>query len=87
MSDESIKKAEAIIQEILDGAGLRWYVAQGEFEYGPFSAEKIRELIYQGYVNVNVDVRTDRHREWEPLSQVPELVPEECFIDIDVYGK
>ena len=59
----------------------QWYVQKGARVLGPFSAEEVGRFLLLGRVR-NTD-RVSRDGElWEPVTQVPELVPEE-LLDLD----
>lgn len=59
----------------------QWYVQKGSRVLGPFSAEEVGRFLLLGRVR-NTD-RVSRDGElWEPVTQVPELVPEE-LLDLD----
>ena len=59
----------------------QWYVQKGSRVLGPFSAGEVGRFLLLGRVR-----RTDRVSRdgelWEPVTQVPELVPEE-LLDLD----
>lgn len=42
-------------------------------EYGPISAEQIRQWVSEGRVNAQTQVRAEGETEWKPLSAVPEF--------------
>lgn len=59
----------------------QWYVQKGARVLGPFSVEEVGRFLLLGRVR-NTD-RVSRDGElWEPVTQVPELVPEE-LLDLD----
>ena len=61
-----------------------WYVQKGARVLGPFSPEEVGRFLLLGRVR-NTD-RVSRDGElWEPVTQVPELVPEE-LLDLDAAG-
>lgn len=58
-----------------------WYVQKGSRVLGPFSPTEVGRFLLLGRVR-NTD-RVSRDGElWEPVTQVPELVPEE-LLDLD----
>ena len=61
-----------------------WYVQKGARVLGPFSPDEVGRFLLLGRVR-NTD-RVSRDGElWEPVTQVPELVPEE-LLDLDASG-
>ena len=65
-------------------AEAEWYVQKGARVLGPFSPEEVGRFLLLGRVR-NTD-RVSRDGElWEPVTQVPELVPEE-LLDLDASG-
>ena len=59
----------------------QWYVQKGSRVQGPFSASEVGRFLLLGRVR-NTD-RVSRDGElWEPVTQVPELIPEE-LLDLD----
>ena len=44
-------------------------------EYGPVSAEQIRQWITEGRVNAETKLQAEGGGEWKPLAEVPELAP------------
>jgi len=61
-----------------------WYVQKGARVLGPFSPTEVGRFLLLGRVR-NTD-RVSRDGElWEPVTQVPELVPEE-LLDLDGDG-
>ena len=61
-----------------------WYVQKGSRVQGPYSANEVGRYLLLGRVR-NTD-RVSRDGElWEPVTQVPELIPEELLdLDTDV---
>ncbi len=61
-----------------------WYVQKGSRVQGPYSAHEVGRYLLLGRVR-NTD-RVSRDGElWEPVTQVPELIPEELLdLDTDV---
>ena len=58
--------------------GGPWYVQKGSRVQGPFTAEEVGRFLLLGRVR-NTD-RVSRDGElWEPVTQVPELIPEELL--------
>jgi len=56
----------------------QWYVQKGSRVQGPFSASEVGRFLLLGRVR-NTD-RVSRDGElWEPVTQVPELIPEELL--------
>jgi len=56
----------------------QWYVQKGARVQGPFSATEVGRFLLLGRVR-NTD-RVSRDGElWEPVTQVPELIPEELL--------
>lgn len=56
----------------------QWYVQKGSRVQGPFSANEVGRFLLLGRVR-NTD-RVSRDGElWEPVTQVPELIPEELL--------
>ncbi len=47
--------------------------------HGPYPAKKIRHYFLLGRIRSTDEVSSDGGRTWEPLSQVPELVPDELL--------
>jgi len=69
-------------QAVSDDA--EWYVQKGARVLGPFSPKEVGRFLLLGRVR-NTD-RVSRDGElWEPVTQVPELVPEE-LLDLDATG-
>ena len=69
-------------QAVSDDA--EWYVQKGARVLGPFSPDEVGRFLLLGRVR-NTD-RVSRDGElWEPVTQVPELVPEE-LLDLDATG-
>ncbi len=62
----------------------QWYVQKGSRVQGPYSAHEVGRYLLLGRVR-NTD-RVSRDGElWEPVTQVPELIPEELLdLDTDV---
>jgi len=62
----------------------QWYVQKGPRVQGPYSAHEVGRYLLLGRVR-NTD-RVSRDGElWEPVTQVPELIPEELLdLDTDV---
>ena len=58
-----------------------WYVQQGARLQGPYTASDIRRYLLLGRIRRNDRVSRDGDL-WEPVTQVPELVPEE-LLDLD----
>jgi len=59
----------------------QWYVQKGARVQGPYSATEVGRFLLLGRVR-NTD-RVSRDGElWEPVTQVPELIPEE-LLDLD----
>lgn len=65
------------------GGGIeeQWYVQQGSRLQGPYSAQDIGRYLLLGRIRRNDRVSRDGEL-WEPVTQVPELVPEE-LLDLD----
>ena len=61
-----------------------WYVQKGSRVLGPFSAGEIGRFLLLGRVRGTDRVSRDGEL-WEPVTQVPELVPEE-LLDLDADG-
>lgn len=59
----------------------QWYVQKGARVLGPFSAEEVGRFLLLGRVRSSDRVSRDGEL-WEPVTQVPELVPEE-LLDLD----
>lgn len=66
-----------------NGAGVddQWYVQHGSRLQGPYSAEEIGRHLLLGRIRRQDRVSRDGEL-WEPVTQVPELVPEE-LLDLD----
>lgn len=62
----------------------QWYVQKGSRVQGPYTAHEVGRYLLLGRVR-NTD-RVSRDGElWEPVTQVPELIPEELLdLDTDV---
>lgn len=62
----------------------QWYIQKGSRVQGPYSAHEVGRYLLLGRVR-NTD-RVSRDGEiWEPVTQVPELIPEELLdLDTDV---
>ncbi len=59
----------------------QWYVQKGSRVQGPYSTDEVGRYLLLGRVR-NTD-RVSRDGElWEPVTQVPELIPEE-LLDLD----
>jgi len=58
-----------------------WYVQQGARLQGPYTASDIRRYLLLGRIRRNDRVSRDGDL-WEPVTQVPELIPEE-LLDLD----
>ena len=58
-----------------------WYVQQGARLQGPYTSGDIRRYLLLGRVRHNDRVSKDGDL-WEPVTQVPELIPEE-LLDLD----
>jgi len=58
-----------------------WYVQQGARLQGPYTSNDIRRYLLLGRVRHNDRVSKDGDL-WEPVTQVPELIPEE-LLDLD----
>lgn len=65
------------------GGGIeeQWYVQQGSRLQGPYSTRDIGRYLLLGRIRRNDRVSRDGEL-WEPVTQVPELVPEE-LLDLD----
>jgi len=61
--------------------GAQWYVQKGSRVLGPFSANEVGRFLLLGRVRSTDRVSRDGEL-WEPVTQVPELVPEE-LLDLD----
>lgn len=59
----------------------QWYVQHGSRLQGPYSAEEIGRYLLLGRIRRQDRVSRDGEL-WEPVTQVPELVPEE-LLDLD----
>ena len=59
----------------------QWYVQKGSRVLGPFSASEVGRFLLLGRVRSTDRVSRDGEL-WEPVTQVPELVPEE-LLDLD----
>ena len=59
----------------------QWYVQKGARVLGPFSASEVGRFLLLGRVRRSDRVSRDGEL-WEPVTQVPELVPEE-LLDLD----
>jgi hypothetical protein len=44
-------------------------------EYGPVSADQLRQWIAEGRVNLQTQIKPEGATEWQPLSSFPDLVP------------
>ncbi len=66
-----------------NGIGMdeQWYVQHGSRLQGPYSAEDIGRYLLLGRIRRQDRVSRDGEL-WEPVTQVPELVPEE-LLDLD----
>lgn len=58
-----------------------WYVKKGRRVQGPFEANEIARFLLLGRVRNTDRVSTDGEL-WEPVTQVPELIPDE-LLDFD----
>ncbi len=58
-----------------------WYVQKGSRVQGPFSATEVGRFLLLGRVRSTDRVSRDGEL-WEPVTQVPELIPEE-LLDLD----
>ena len=58
-----------------------WYVQKGARVQGPFSADEVGRFLMLGRVRRSDRVSRDGEL-WEPVTQVPELVPE-ALLDLD----
>ena len=59
----------------------QWYVQKGSRVLGPFSANEVGRFLLLGRMRSTDRVSRDGEL-WEPVTQVPELVPEE-LLDLD----
>jgi hypothetical protein len=55
-----------------------WYVQKGSRVQGPFSPEEVGRFLLLGRVR-NTDRVSRDGQLWEPVTQVPELIPEELL--------
>ena len=60
----------------------QWFVLKGSRVQGPFSTNDVRKFFLIGRVRKTDSVSRDGEI-WEPVTQVPELIPEE-FLGFDV---
>jgi hypothetical protein len=44
-------------------------------EYGPVSADQLRQWIAEGRVNLQTQIKPEGALEWQPLSNFPDLIP------------
>ena len=58
-----------------------WYVQQGARLQGPYTADDVRRYLLLGRIRRSDRVSRDGDL-WEPVTQVPELIPEE-LLDLD----
>lgn len=66
------------MHELTTGEEQHWYVQSGSRVQGPFSTTEVGRYLLLGRVR-NTD-RVSRDGElWEPVTQVPELIPEELL--------
>ena len=66
------------------GDEAQWYVQKGSRVLGPFSASEVGRFLLLGRVRSTDRVSRDGEL-WEPVTQVPELVPEE-LLNLDAEG-
>ncbi len=48
-----------------------WHVMTKDVEYGPFDEKKIEEMIQEGRLSGQTDIRLAEDQEWRPLGTVP----------------
>ena len=68
-------------QRMIVNDEAQWYVQKGSRVLGPFSAGEVGRFLLLGRVRSTDRVSRDGEL-WEPVTQVPELVPEE-LLDLD----
>ena len=68
-------------QRMVANEEAQWYVQKGSRVLGPFSAGEVGRFLLLGRVRSTDRVSRDGEL-WEPVTQVPELVPEE-LLDLD----
>lgn len=59
-----------------------WYVRKGSRVHGQFSVNEIRMFLVLGRVHPTDEVSLD-HTFWEPVSQVPEMIPDALWCQVD----
>ena len=63
----------------------KWYVLKGKRVLGPFSDEEVRRFLLLGRIRNSDRVSLDGEL-WEPLTQVPQLIPDE-LLDLQDLGR
>ncbi len=59
-----------------------WYTRRGSEVRGPFPAGQITRFILLGRIRESDELSTDQ-QDWQPVSEVPVLIPEEMKADLD----
>lgn len=60
----------------------RWYTRRGDQIRGPFPAQQISRFILLGRIHDTDELSTDQHN-WQKVTEVPILLPEELKADLD----
>jgi len=66
------------MHELMTGEEQQWYVQSGSRVQGPFTTTEIGRYLLLGRVR-NTDRVSKDGELWEPVTQVPELIPEELL--------
>jgi len=66
------------MNELMTGEEQQWYVQSGSRVQGPFTTTEIGRYLLLGRVR-NTDRVSKDGELWEPVTQVPELIPEELL--------
>lgn len=61
-----------------------WYVRKGMRVQGPFTETEVSRFLLIGRIRRDDTVSQDGNN-WEPVSQVPELVPDEMLDDVELF--
>ena len=56
-----------------------WFVLKGRRCQGPFYVSEIKRFMIAGRINTDSDQVSQDRVIWEPITQVPQLIPEEML--------
>lgn len=69
-----------------DTVAGQWFVRHEGMVRGPYTSTQVRRLLLTETVSLSDEVSSDRVR-WQPLTAVPEVVPQQFRIDAQAYER